>query len=136
MYDILIRGGVLFDGSGAAINPIVGASAYSASKAALDMFTRSVAQELQNSGVTINSFHPGMVDTEMQVDLRSVDTSAASFDLARFHDAHKQGQLRSPMAVARAVTWLAGPWSGEHSGKIFRITDEEWIQQVDADLAV
>jgi len=120
--------------SGAAINPIVGASAYSASKAGLDMFTRSVAQELPNMEVTINSFHPGMVDTEMQVDLRSVDTSDATFSLARFHDAHAQGQLRSPQVVARAITWLAGPWSRDHSGKIFRIADEEWIRQVNADL--
>lgn len=122
--------------SGAAINPILGASAYSASKAALDMFTRAVATELVNSGVTINSFHPGMVDTEMQVELRSIDTSDASFDLKRFHDAHEQGQLRAPKVVARGVTWLAGPWSHEHSGKIFRIADEEWIQQVNADLQI
>jgi NAD(P)-dependent dehydrogenase (short-subunit alcohol dehydrogenase family) len=120
--------------SGAAINPIVGASAYSTSKAALDMFTRAVAAELPNPAVTINSFHPGMVDTEMQVDLRSVDTSAATFDLNRFHDAHRQGQLRKPNDVARAIAWLAGPWSSGQSGKIFRITDEEWIRQVNVDL--
>jgi 3-oxoacyl-[acyl-carrier protein] reductase len=122
--------------SGAAINPIVGASAYSTSKAGMDMLTKAVALEIPNSGVTINSFHPGMVDTEMQVDLRSVDTSAESFDLNRFHDAHQQGLLRSPTAVAHAITWLAGPWSQEHNGKIFRIADEEWIRQVNADLAL
>jgi NAD(P)-dependent dehydrogenase (short-subunit alcohol dehydrogenase family) len=120
--------------SGAAINPIVGASAYSASKAAMDMFTRAVAQELSNTGVTINSLHPGMVDTEMQVDLRSVDTKDAAFDLNRFHEAHKQGQLRSPQAVARTIAWLSGPWVGGQSGHIFKITDEAWIEQVNADL--
>jgi NAD(P)-dependent dehydrogenase (short-subunit alcohol dehydrogenase family) len=120
--------------SGAAINPIVGASAYSTSKAGLDMFTRAVAAELPNPAVTINSFHPGMVDTEMQVELRSVDTSDTTFDLTRFHDAHQQGQLRKPNDVARAIAWLAGPWSSEQSGKIFRITDEEWIRQVNSDL--
>jgi 3-oxoacyl-[acyl-carrier protein] reductase len=120
--------------SGAAINPIVGASAYSTAKAGMDMFTRAVAAELPNAGVTINSFHPGMVDTEMQVDLRSVDTSDAHFDLTRFHDAYEQGQLRAPQTVARGVVWLAGPWSRDHSGKIFRIADEEWMRQVQADL--
>lgn len=120
--------------SGAAINPIVGASAYSTAKAGLDMLSRAVALEIGNSGVTINSFHPGMVDTEMQVDLRSVDTTDAAFDLTRFHNAYEQGQLRSPVDVARAIVWLGGPWSRDHSGKIFRITDEEWIQQVNADL--
>jgi len=122
--------------SGAAINPIVGASAYSTSKAGMDMLTRSVAQELLDTGITINSFHPGMVDTGMQVDLRSVDTSDARFSLARFHDAHEKGQLRSPDDVARAITWLAGPWSSEHSGKVFRIVDEEWLRQVNSDLGI
>jgi NAD(P)-dependent dehydrogenase (short-subunit alcohol dehydrogenase family) len=122
--------------SGAAINPIVGASAYSTAKAGLDMFTRALAQELSNTGVTVNSFHPGMVDTEMQVDLRSVDTSDASFSLNRFHDAYAQKQLRSPQDVARAIVWLAGPWSRDHNGEIFRIADEEWIRQVNTDLGV
>ena len=120
--------------SGAAINPIVGASAYSVSKAGMDMFSRAVALELTNTGVTINSFHPGMVDTEMQVDLRSVDTSDAHFDLTRFHDAHANRALRLPQDVARGVTWLAGPWSRDHTGKVFSMTNEEWVQQVNADL--
>ena len=120
--------------SGAAINPIVGASAYSVSKAGIDMFSKAVAAELLNTGVNINSYHPGMVDTEMQVDLRSVDTSDAQFDLTRFHDAHAQHALRSPQVVARGVTWLAGPWSRDHNGKVFSITNEEWVQQVNSDL--
>lgn len=120
--------------SGAAINPIAGASAYSTAKAGLDMFTRALAQEIGDTGVTVTSLHPGMVDTDMQVDLRSVDTSASRFDLSRFHKAHQQGQLRLPGDVARTVLWLAGPWSHEQNGKIFRIADEEWIQQVNADL--
>ncbi len=120
--------------SGAAINPIMGASAYSAAKAGLDMFTRSVAYELADSGVTVNSMHPGMVDTEMQIDLRNVDTRDSRLDFTRFHNAYEQGQLRSPVDVARAITWLAGPWSQEHNGQIFKIADEGWIQQVNADL--
>ena len=120
--------------SGAAVNPIVGASAYSSSKAALDMFVRATAQELLNSNVSITSFHPGMVDTEMQVDLRRIDTRDAAFDLSRFHNAYEQKQLRSADDVARGIVWLAGQWSGAYSGQIFRITDEAWLQQIGADL--
>ena len=120
--------------SGAAINPILGASAYSASKAGMDIFTRSLAQELTDTGVVVNSLHPGMVDTEMQVDLRSVDTSNSRFTLTRFHDAYSEGRLRSPQDVARAVTWLAGPWCQGQTGQIFSVANEEWIQQVNADL--
>jgi NAD(P)-dependent dehydrogenase (short-subunit alcohol dehydrogenase family) len=120
--------------SGAALNPIVGASAYSTAKAGLDMFTRALAQELHDTGVTVNSLHPGMVDTDMQVDLRSVDTSDTHLDFTRFHNAYEQGQLRSPQDVARAIIWLAGPWSRTHNGQIFRIADEEWIRQIETDL--
>jgi NAD(P)-dependent dehydrogenase (short-subunit alcohol dehydrogenase family) len=98
------------------------------------MFTRALAQELTNSGVIVNSLHPGMVDTDMQVDLRSVDTGDSPLDFTRFHEAHEQGRLRTPQDVALAVTWLAGPWSRDHNGQIFSIADEEWIRKVNADL--
>ena len=62
-------------GSGAARTPITGMSAYCASKAGLEIMTRVIANELDDSGVTINCLWPGMVDTDMQDDIRSVDTS-------------------------------------------------------------
>ena len=120
--------------SGAAVNPIVGASAYSTAKAGMDMLTRATALELVDTGVVITSLHPGMLDTDMQGDLRSVDTSETRLDLSRFHDAYEQGALRSPADVARAVAWLAGPWAKQASGQIFTVNDENWIRQVNADL--
>jgi NAD(P)-dependent dehydrogenase (short-subunit alcohol dehydrogenase family) len=38
---------------------------YSASKAALNMFTKMLSHQLQEFGVTVNSFHPGWVRTTM-----------------------------------------------------------------------
>jgi NAD(P)-dependent dehydrogenase (short-subunit alcohol dehydrogenase family) len=122
--------------SGAAVNPIVGASAYSTAKAGMDMLTRATALELVDSGISITSLHPGMLDTDMQGDLRSVDTSESPFDLTRFHEAFEKGALRSPTDVARAVVWLAGPWAKAVSGRIFTVNDEEWLRQVNADLGV
>ncbi len=40
--------------------------AYSASKAAIDSLTRSVAVSLGPFGITVNSFNPGMMDTVIQ----------------------------------------------------------------------
>jgi NAD(P)-dependent dehydrogenase (short-subunit alcohol dehydrogenase family) len=40
--------------------------AYSASKAAIDSLTRSVAASLGPFGITVNSFNPGMMDTVIQ----------------------------------------------------------------------
>ena len=62
--------------SGAAVQPIPGLSAYCGSKAALRMAGMVFAQELDSPGgaardVTILSYEPGVVDTEMQVEARS-----------------------------------------------------------------
>jgi 3-oxoacyl-[acyl-carrier protein] reductase len=46
-----------------------GLSAYSATKAALVGFTRSLAREVGQLGITVNAVAPGFVDTEMTHDL-------------------------------------------------------------------
>jgi len=46
-----------------------GLSAYSATKAALVGFTRSLAREVGQLGITVNAIAPGFVDTEMTHDL-------------------------------------------------------------------
>jgi NAD(P)-dependent dehydrogenase (short-subunit alcohol dehydrogenase family) len=45
-------------------------SAYGASKAALNQFTRHLASEMVGSGVTANVIHPGDVKTEMWANIR------------------------------------------------------------------
>jgi NAD(P)-dependent dehydrogenase (short-subunit alcohol dehydrogenase family) len=45
-------------------------SAYGASKAALNQFTRHLAAEVAGTGVTVNVIHPGDVKTEMWADIR------------------------------------------------------------------
>lgn len=124
--------------SGAADRVIPGWSAYCAAKAGLNMLTRSTAQELQGAGitgVTVNGLSPGMVDTEMQEDIRSIDTDESSLDYGMFHQAHAQGALRSPESVARMIYWLAGPWSKDRSGEIFSHLDESWLAQVEKETA-
>jgi NAD(P)-dependent dehydrogenase (short-subunit alcohol dehydrogenase family) len=122
--------------SGAARNPIVGASAYSAAKAGMDSLTRSAALELADTGIVVNSLHPGMIDTDMQVDLRSVDTTETRLDLTRFHAAYEQGVLRSAADVARALAWLASPFAKQTQGQVLSVQDEAWMRQVDADLGM
>ncbi len=120
--------------SGAARRPIAGASAYCASKAGLDMFTQTLALELAKTRVTANCLHPGMVDTDMQADIRSVDTGDTSLDFSRWHDAHSEGRLLSPAAVAEMIYWLAGPWAHSYNGQLFEANDADWRSQVRHDV--
>jgi len=57
--------------SAAALHPPGGFnSAYGTSKVALNYLTRSLASELNGTGVTVNVIHPGDVKTEMWADVR------------------------------------------------------------------
>ena len=89
--------------SGAASHPgMPSANAYSASKAALDMVTVHLAQEVDGTGVTVNAVRPGVVDTEMQTFMRSLprDQVGDAF-YERFHGMHERGELRHPDQSAR-----------------------------------
>jgi len=129
-------GRILNVGSGADSSPIPGASAYCAAKAGLYMFTRVLAQEMAQSGITVNYLSPGMVDTEMQADIRSVDTSESGLDLAHFHTAHEEGRLHAPEMIAEYIYWLFGPWSRTHNGERFEVGNAAWTEQVRRDLGL
>ena len=123
--------------SGAAEHAVPGWSAYCAAKAGLNMLTQCLAAELHAdgvNGVTVNALAPGMVDTEMQADIRSIDTHGSSMDFSRFHEAHRQGTLLSPDSAARLIYWLVGPWSRQRSGEFFTRADTRWLEKVEQDL--
>ncbi|MEZ4709827.1 MAG: SDR family oxidoreductase [Caldilineaceae bacterium] len=127
-------GRIINIGSGAGRTPIPGMSAYCASKAGLEMLTYTLAKELTGRGVTVNYFNPGMVDTEMQSDIRSVDTSESTLDYAYWHESYEQQRLADPAGVARLVYWLCGPWSRGQTGQSFDAGNAEWLAQVEKDL--
>ena len=126
-------GRILNIGSGAASHPIAGASAYCAGKAGLDMFTRTLALELSDQPVVVAGLDPGMVDTDMQADVRSVDTSESSLDFSIWHQIYEEGKLLPAAEIARSILWLVGPWN-RSSGKIFTVSDLAWIDQVRRDI--
>lgn len=96
--------------SGAAKNPIDGWSIYCATKAGLDHFSRTVAEELKQAGKTqvhLFSVAPGVVDTSMQEQIRS--SSDADFSrLEQFIDYKKSDQLLSPSLVASKYLAILG----------------------------
>jgi sepiapterin reductase len=93
---------VLNISSGAGRNPTAGWGVYCATKAALDMYTRVARQEQDAHGARFVSLAPGVVDTDMQVAIRSSDPGAFPA-LPRFQDLHASGKLATPGDVAARI---------------------------------
>jgi len=81
-----------------------GMAAYSASKAGLDVFTRCAALEQRHAPnpVLIASVWPGMVDTDMQAEVRAAELPAGK----RLTEAYESGALASPDSVADKLAAL------------------------------
>ena len=83
---------------------------YCAIKAGLDNFSASVAldqHELGDGGAKIVSLAPGIIATDMQVQLRNADGTGFP-DQSKFVDYHESGALDSPeSAAAKVLGYLA-----------------------------
>lgn len=102
---------VLNISSGLGRRAMASSSAYCAAKAGMDHFTRCLALEeaLLPQGARVCSLAPGVVDTDMQVQLRSADASRFP-DQDAFAALHEKGQLSSPAdAAKRLLAYLARP---------------------------
>jgi benzil reductase ((S)-benzoin forming) len=90
--------------SGAANSPIFGWSAYCSSKAAIDMFTKTVAMEqsFAENPAKIIAIAPGIVETNMQSEIRRSNQKDFR-DLEIFVKLHEEGKLSTPEYVAEFV---------------------------------
>ena len=98
---------VLFVSSGLGRRPLAGSAAYCAQKAGLDHFARALALEegARPHGARVASVAPGIVDTDMQKQLRGADARRFP-EQATFAGWHSTGALDSPAAAAAKVIAL------------------------------
>jgi NAD(P)-dependent dehydrogenase (short-subunit alcohol dehydrogenase family) len=78
-----------------------GASAYAASKGAVDVFTLGIAKEVARDGIRVNSVRPGSIATPMTVKIQEDAKLRASVEASI-----PMGRLGEAEEVARAVLWL------------------------------
>ena len=109
--------------SGAAERGVYGWSAYSSTKASINMYTETVALEQEQLGTEnkIIAFSPGIMDTEMQTEIRS--SKADEFaEVERFKDYKISNTLRHTDIVAGVLIDIITD-EGVLNGKIYNVKD-------------
>jgi 3-oxoacyl-[acyl-carrier protein] reductase len=91
-----------------------GLSVYSATKASLIGFTRSLAREVGPLGITVNALSPGFVDTEMTHEL----TESQRQKIARRSALNR---MPEPIDVANSVAFLLGEGGRNITGTVITI---------------
>ena len=91
-----------------------GQANYSASKAGIIGFTKTVAREVAGRGITVNAVAPGFIDTEMTASLPD-----------RVKDSFLQqvpmGRIGKPEDVAEAVYWLCSGAANYITGQTIHV---------------
>jgi NAD(P)-dependent dehydrogenase (short-subunit alcohol dehydrogenase family) len=90
-------------------------AAYGASKAGVDMLTRTIAVEYGSHGVRANCISPGVIDGGMT---DAVEDEGERERLARSHAIPRLGFVEE---VAEAAVWLASDASSFTSGSVLRV---------------
>lgn len=102
------------------ITSVVGASGnagqanYSAAKAGITGFTRSLAREIGSRGITVNCVAPGFIDTDMTQALPEASRTALLGQIPL-------GRLGRPDDIAAAVVFLASPGAAYITGATLHV---------------
>ena len=91
-----------------------GQANYAATKAGIEGFTRSLAQELGSRGITVNAVAPGFIDTDMTRELTESQRQAMV-------DRTALGRIGTPEDVAAVVGFLVGDGAAYITGETVQV---------------
>ncbi|HEY3955916.1 MAG TPA: SDR family NAD(P)-dependent oxidoreductase [Streptosporangiaceae bacterium] len=107
--------------TGVAAHPdrMIRGNAYATTKAALEAHSVGLAAELHGTGVTVNAYRPGGVDTAMQAWIREQSPDQIGAELhERFNRNFAEGTLITP---ERSAAVLIARLSGDDTGAIWDV---------------
>ncbi|MBZ0071971.1 MAG: acetoin reductase [Gammaproteobacteria bacterium] len=94
---------------------------YSATKFAVRALTQVAAQEYASAGITVNAYCPGIVGTDMwvEIDQRFAELTGAAVGATykKYVEGIALGRAQTPEDVAAFVSFLAGPDSDYMTGQ-------------------
>jgi 3-oxoacyl-[acyl-carrier protein] reductase len=102
------------------ISSVVGASGnagqtnYSASKAGIEGFTRSLAKEIGSRGITVNTVAPGFIDTDMTKSLPEEQKEALLAQIP-------MRRLGEPDEIAKVVSFLVSEQASYVTGETLHV---------------
>lgn len=94
---------------------LLGASAYAASKAAVEGLTRGLARELVGSGIRVNAVAPGPIDTPL------IAEHTNEIDTKQLEETTLFQRVGQPAEVAEGIAFLANPSASFITGQVLHI---------------
>jgi 3-oxoacyl-[acyl-carrier protein] reductase len=111
-------GSVINTSSVVGVNPLPNAAVYSATKAAVDAVTKSLAKELGPKKIRVNSINPGMVETEGVHAAGFLETEFPKQVVAQT----PLGRIGQPNDIATVAVFFASADSGWITGETLLIS--------------
>jgi NAD(P)-dependent dehydrogenase (short-subunit alcohol dehydrogenase family) len=113
---------------GGATSPLPGLSSYAASKAAVVRFAETLALELREDRIDVNSIAPGALNTRLLDEVIAAGPEAVGEDFHR-RSLEQQRSGGTPLELgAELAVWLASAASDGVSGKLLSAKWDPWRQ--------
>lgn len=123
-------GKILCVTSGLGSRPFPNFCAYAVSKGGVNQLTRSLSEELKPFNIQVNAIDPGVMDTSMQDEIRSLGEEKLRTDIySHFITLKKGGLLTPPAEIAEIAMFLSTPASDHITGEIVAMSDLERLRQ-------
>jgi NAD(P)-dependent dehydrogenase (short-subunit alcohol dehydrogenase family) len=105
------------------ITPRPNLTPYMVAKAGVTHFTKQLSRELKDFNIQVNAIHPGVMDTQMQKELREAGMEAIGTDM--FERMKEEGILHLPDEPAQLVLFLATKAANGITGQFLSFDDKE-----------